>query len=207
MTQTQLNEVITLHRKWLNKEPGGVQASLSDANLSDANLRSANLRSANLRSADLSDANLSDANLSDASLIGANLIGANLIGASLIGASLIGANLRDADLRGADLRGANLRDADLKGADLTDAGLKGANLKGANGNLLHIKSIQTEKYCIAYTFSTLQIGCQRHSIEEWQEFSDETIARMDKGALKWWVKWRPIIMQIIEMAPCEPTKG
>ena len=63
-----------------------------------------------------------------------------------------------------------------------------------------------EKYYITYTSSNLQIGCQRHSIEEWQKFSDETIAKMDNGALKWWAKWKPIIMQIIEMAPCEPTK-
>ena len=147
MTQTQLNEVITLHQKWLNKEPGGVQADLSDA----------------------------------------NLIGANLTDANLIGANLIGANLSD--------------------ANLTDANLKGADLKGANGNLRHLKSIQMEKYYITYTSSNLQIGCQRHSIEEWQEFSDETISQMDNGALEWWAKWKPIIMQIIEMAPCEPTKG
>ena len=151
MTQTQLNEVITLHQKWLNKEPGGVQANLIGANLSDA----------------------------------------NLIGA---------------DLRGADLTDANLSDASLIGTGLTGADLKGANLKGANGNLRHIKSIQTEKYYITYTSSTLQVGCQRHSIEEWQKFSDETIAKMDNGALEWWTKWKPIIMQIIEMAPCEPTK-
>ena len=146
MTQTQLNEVITLHQKWLNKEPGGVQANLIGANLTDA-----------------------------------NLIGANLTDANLIGANLIGANLSDANLKGADL-------------------------KGANGNLRHLKSIQMEKYYITYTSSNLQIGCQRHSIEEWQKFSDETIAKMDNGALKWWAKWKPIIMQIIEMAPCEPTK-
>ena len=97
--------------------------------------------------------------------------------------------------------------ANLRGANLTDADLTGADLAGVNGNLRHIKSMQTEKYCIAYTATNLQIGCQRHLIEEWQNFSDETIAKMDKGALEWWSKWKPIIMQIIEMAPCEPTKG
>ena len=101
---------------------------------------------------------------------------------------------------------ANLRAANLRGANLTGANLKDANLRGANGNLRHIKSIQMEKYYITYTFSIVQIGCERHSIEEWQKFSDETIAKMDNGALEWWTKWKPIIMQIIEMAPCEPTK-
>ena len=111
-----------------------------------------------------------------------------------------------ANLRAANLRGANLTGANLRGANLTGANLKDANLRGANGNLRHIKSIQMEKYYITYTFSIVQIGCERHSIEEWQKFSDETIAKMDNGALEWWTKWKPIIMQIIEMAPCEPTK-
>lgn len=30
---------------------------------------------------------------------------------------------------------------------------------------------------------------------------------MDSGALEWWTKWKPIIMQIIELAPCEETKN
>ena len=166
LTQKQINEIATLHQKWLNDEVDGAQANLRAANLRGANLTGANLRGANLR-----DANLKDANLKDANLRGANLTGANL--------------------RGANLTGANLKDA---------------NLRGANGNLRHIKSIQMEKYYITYTFSIVQIGCERHSIEEWQKFSDETIAKMDNGALEWWTKWKPIIMQIIEMAPCEPTK-
>ena len=126
---------------------------------------------------------------------------AGLIGADLIGADLIGANLADANLINAALANVNLRGANLRGANL-----KGANLRGASGNLRHIKIIQVEKYDIVYTASTLQIGCQSHSIEKWQKLSDETVAKMDNGALEWWKKWKPIIMQIIEMAPCESTK-
>jgi uncharacterized protein YjbI with pentapeptide repeats len=100
MSQEQLQEVLRLHKLWLQGNPG------CRANLSGANLRGANLRGANL----------SDANLSDANLRGANLRGANLRGANLSGANLSGANLRGADLRGADLRGADLRGADLRGA-------------------------------------------------------------------------------------------
>ena len=137
----------------------------------------------------------------------ADLTNANLRGANLRGANLRGANLRGANLRGANLIDANLRGANLRGANLIDANLTGANLTGANGNLRHIKSIQTEKYYIAYTATILQIGCQKHKIEEWANFNDETISKMDNGALEWWNKWKPIIMQIIEMAPCEPTKG
>lgn len=63
MEQTKINEILELHKKWLNNEPDGVRADLSDANL-----RSADLRSADLSCADLSDADLRGADLSCADL-------------------------------------------------------------------------------------------------------------------------------------------
>ena len=88
MKQSDLNEILTKHKRWLSYEEGGEPADLQGADLRYANLRYADLRSANLR------------------------------GAYLRCADLRCANLRDADLRDADLRGANLRGADLLDADL-----------------------------------------------------------------------------------------
>ena len=90
MTQTELTEIVRLHKLYL----------IGDAEGKKANLREANLREADLR--------------------GADLRGANLSWADLRGTNLSGANLREADLRGADLRGANLREANLSGADLSE---------------------------------------------------------------------------------------
>jgi len=107
---------------------------------------------------------------------------------------------------GANLMGANLRDANLRGANLRDANLRGANLMGCNGNLKHMKSVFCEQYPVTYTVDVMQIACQRHSIAEWWEFDDKRILEMDgKTALKWWRIWKPILKQIIEASPCEPT--
>ena len=128
--------------------------------------------------------------------------------ADLSNADLNNANLRYADLSGADLRYADLRYANLSGADLSDADLSGADLRSANGNMRHVKSLQTETYYITYTAENIQIGCLRHTIEEWKNFDNKQILEMDgRKALEWWNKWKPILMQIIEMSPCEPTKG
>ena len=81
MTQTELNEVLELHKLWLDSVAVGVRANLSDANLSGANLSDANLSDANLRCANLSGANLSGADLSGANLSDATLSYANLSGA------------------------------------------------------------------------------------------------------------------------------
>jgi uncharacterized protein YjbI with pentapeptide repeats len=115
-------------------------------------------------------------------------------------ANLSNANMSRANLSNANLSGVNLSDASLFRSDLSDA-----NLSRTVGNIFNIKTLHCEKYPITYTEKVLQIGCERHSIEEWKNFDDEKINSMDSGALEWWVKWKPIIMQIIEMSPAEGT--
>ncbi len=124
--------------------------------------------------------------------------GANLYGANLRGADLDGANLYGANLRGADLYCANLRGADLDGANLDGANLYGANLRGADldGEKLTKTPLQLNnlKWFVLISDKYLRIGCQRFTIEEWKNFDDEAIVKMDFTALKFWRKWKaPII--------------
>jgi len=151
--------------------------------------------------ADFSGANLSWATLSWANLSGANLRWANLRWANSPRADLRGANLSWANLRGADLSGANLSWANLRGANL-----RGADLRGAIGNLKNVKSMQIEDYSIVYTDTDLFIGCEKHPIFDWWKFDDAVIEAMDgEKALIFWKKWKPVLMNIIEMSPAEPT--
>ena len=133
-------------------------------------------------------ANLSDANLSDANLSEAYLREANLSGADLSGANLSGANLSWANLSWANLSGANLRGADLSGANLS-----GANLHGSRLSVL-ITNIWTAYIQI----ETIRIGCQYHTIAEWENFTDVEISKMHAQALSWWGKWKPLVMAIHE---------
>jgi len=96
MTHAELQEMLRLHRLWLDGNPEGAWANLSGASLYGANLSGANLRGANLRGANLSGANLREADLSVADLSVANLSGADLSEADLSGANLSGANLSGA---------------------------------------------------------------------------------------------------------------
>ncbi len=169
----ELKEILDRHLLWLEDEPGGMRANISEADLSWADLSGANLSGANLSGADLFGADLSEANLS-------------------------GANLSGANLSEADLSRANLSEANLSGADLSEANLSRANLSWVNGNMREIKTIKVDTYPIAYTNKVIQIGCENHTIKEWFEFSDKEILAMDgKRALKFWCKWKPIIQKII----------
>ncbi len=59
MQTIDLPEILKLHKLWLEKNPDGRRADLSDAHLRGADLLQANLSGANLRGANLSDADLS----------------------------------------------------------------------------------------------------------------------------------------------------
>lgn len=132
MNQTELNEVLKLHKKWLYDEPGGKKANLCGTDLRGATLYGADLREADLRGADLRGATLYGADLYGADLREATLCGANLRETDLRGTDLCEATLCGANLRGANLCGANLRETDLRETDLRRANLRGADLYGAD---------------------------------------------------------------------------
>ena len=128
----------------------------------------------------------------------ANLRGANLRGADLSGANLRGANLHGADLDCADLSGANLYFADLRGANLYCANLDCANLRGADldGEKL-TKSplvITGLRYWCLISDGYMRLGCKRFTHEEWAEFSDDEIEKMDSCALEFWKQWKESLL-------------
>ena len=143
--------------------------------------------------ANLAGANLAGAYLTRANLTGANLVGADLIGAYLTRANLTGANLTEAYLAGADLKGANLTGAYLTGAYLTGANLTGADLTGAKWrDDITIQKVPLQVCRLTYPVTILdqhmQIGCELHSLADWEAFDDRRIAEM--GGVKSSRFWR-----------------
>ena len=186
------------------------EAIRSGVDLRCADLSGADLSGANLSGADLSGAEFRGANLGGAYLVGADLSGsefrgANLRGAYLVGADLSGANLGGANLGGADLRGSEFRGADLSGAYLSGADLSGAEFRGANyGNgipmtlePLQIVGLSKEGWQILIFDCHMKIGCELHSLHEWMNFDDGAINSMDRGALKFWRRYKDVIFAII----------
>jgi hypothetical protein len=55
------------------------------------------------------------------------------------------------------------------------------------------------RYNITITDDIIQIGCEKHTINEWSDFDDRAILKMDgKESLDWWKKYKPFIMQICD---------
>ena len=173
-------------------------ADLHYANLENANLRDANLENADLQYANLENANLRDANLENTNLINANMEHANFSNANISNANMRNANLANANLSNADMGYTNLANAKLANAKLANANLADANLL-CQGDMTYIHTMQLDKWKIGFTKDVLQIGCQRHSHQAWQNFTDEDIARMNIDALQWWKKWKTFIFKAIEL--------
>ena len=55
-----------------------------------------------------------------------------------------------------------------------------------------------DHYQITITDNHILIGCEQHTISEWENFDDQTIFKMDSGALEWWVKHKNFIFMAIE---------
>ena len=98
-----------------------------------------------------------------------------------------------ADLRGADLRGADLRGADLRGADLYGANLRGADLYGAKNAPMIINAGFPWDVIISGT-GMMRIGCQNHSVEAWNNFTNEEISAMDSKALEFWKQFGAMLL-------------
>ena len=94
-----------------------------------------------------------------------------------------------ADLRYADLRYANLRSADLSYANLSYANL--SFLHSANGK--ELACMNAGKYQVVLSKEKIAIGCKFFTVEEWKEFDDDTISKMDDGALEWWNQWKELV--------------
>ncbi|MCG8608925.1 MAG: pentapeptide repeat-containing protein [Pseudomonadales bacterium] len=131
--------------------------------------------------------------------------GADLRGMDLRGSTLGDRDLTGTDLRGSNLMGSSLRYADLRGVALEGANISGVSLKAAIGDMKYIKSAQLDRWSIVYTSEVLQIGSQNHPIESWWSLSDREIGRLGDGAVEWWKKYKPLIKQIIETSPAQPT--
>ena len=80
---------------------------------------------------------------------------------------------------------------DLSGADLSGADLRYADLLGAN-----LIVLQMDLWTAYITTNNIRIGCQSHTLIEWENFTDEEILEMHPGALEYWNKNKEVIIAL-----------
>ena len=60
-------------------------------------------------------------------------------------------------------------------------------------------TVRTSKYYCTISDTHMAIGCKNYTFSEWKNFDDETISKMDSGALEWWTQWKPILFEILKV--------
>ena len=119
----------------------------------------------------------------------------------LTGADLRSADLTGADLTGADLTGADLTGAVLTGADLRSAVLRGAVLRSADGSKITVQRAPLQitglYWPVTIWDAHMQIGCEFHSLAEWEAFDDRRIIQMDgRDAAKFWMAHKDALLTL-----------
>ena len=84
---------------------------------------------------------------------------------------------------------ANLHNANLRNADLRNANLR--FLHSANGK--ELACMNAGKYQVVLSKEKIAIGCKFFTVEEWKEFDDDKISKMDDGSLEWWKQWKELV--------------
>ena len=135
MTQEQLDELVKLHKRFMEGRVGGRRAILRKINMSGLSLREQDLRQADFSGCDMRDMDLAGANFREASLYACDLSNSNLNKTVFVRADLRGSRIESADLSGADLDRADLRaggfSTDGEFTRGNDVNFRGANLAGA----------------------------------------------------------------------------
>ena len=72
----------------------------------------------------------------------------------------------------------------------------GKSLKVFGVRTLKYANIAFCKYNVVITSSVIKIGCKTYSVEEWRNFTDREISKMDIGALDWWNAHKKSIFDI-----------
>ena len=64
-------------------------------------------------------------------------------------------------------------------------------LHSANGK--ELACMNAVKYQVVLSKEKIAIGCKFFTVEEWKEFDDDKISKMDDGALEWWKQWKELV--------------
>jgi hypothetical protein len=113
-----------------------------------------------------------------------------------------------------DLSTAVFKDVNMNTVELSNCNMAGVDLTGihfyqpqsVNDWLKTIDNLPAWRVC--YTDKHLTIGCQRHTIAEWQSFSYEQIHLMSaRYAIEWWAKYKDTIMSTITSNPTTSTSA
>ena len=134
--------------------------------------------------------------LKDVYLLNKNLTDIDLSNVNLYDADFRWSNFKNANLRGSNLQWVNFQYSILERVNFYNANLLNADLLNVNLSCSNLEYLILSKmnYQIIMVKNQIQIGCEIHSLKEWENFTDMEINEMYKDALDWWKQNKEMII-------------
>jgi uncharacterized protein YjbI with pentapeptide repeats len=217
-----IDNILAAYKDWLASDgKEGVRANFSNVDLTEQDFSDKNLQHTTFNNVNLTNTNFEGTNLNSTLFEDCTCEYTYFNDATLIGASFYDSELHFTDFReiigwglsfhrnqffhvsfnGAVLEDSSFDEQNLFKTYFTDANLKNISLRETIGNAREIKSGQLDQWNFAYTVEMLHIGWENHPIEQWWEFTDADIAKMEDLTPCWWERWKNILKMIIETSP------
>ncbi len=127
MNQSEVQEIITYHKKWLLGDKDGVRANFNK----ESDFEGVNFANADLREATFTDINFKGANFTNANLDWAYLSGSYFENATFDNASVRWAQCRSTNFLNAGLNGADFSYSNLSLSSIRNSVLRNVNFSGA----------------------------------------------------------------------------
>lgn len=199
ISQRTLDRMIKNHQKYLENNERLHQLFLIDVDLSSRNLSEVNLTNAVFIRCKLSLSNFTKSTLEGTLFSACDCKKSIFFKTNLNGAKFEYCILKFCSFNKASLENSSLIYSDLRGTSLKDVDLDTVNFRCVVGNSKEIKSLQIHNYQISYSKNILNIGCESHPIQDWIDFSDRQINRMDAHALTFWKQYKDIILTLVQL--------
>ena len=177
-----LEEVLELHKKWLNNKQEGERANLHGEDLTNTDLSCSILIGVILAGVNLKYADLSNINLTNANLTNVILTGADLSYSILTDVNLSYSNLKNTNLSFANLTCVDLSYADLRDSNLSDSDFYLTNLYKCKGDFVGVENIGSRNDTTHYFYKDDRVicGCFSGTMEEFEDRVKDTYEEDDK---------------------------
>ncbi len=114
--------------------------------------------------------------------------------------SLVDYDFSYSNLKNTNFKNSNLNRSIFRGAELTNSNFDGAGLCNVIGNGKEINNIIVGGFYVVFTDQVMAINEEKYPIKSWMDFNGQEIRDMGEDLFEFWVKYKEIIFQIIELS-------
>ena len=196
ITQAELNVLAENHLLWINDKLNNKDKRLILSGAFDGLV----LVDKMIAGAILKNCTFTNCTFDYCFMQGVTFENSTLVGCSLKGSTLNESNFINATVQNCNVESINLNDAKLEMSSWPDT-----YFHKVIGDDVYIKNYMATGYTITYTHSYIYADCQRKTIDEWDNVTDEELMLVDGDkAVKEYYRLRFLVNTKINSSPAKP---